>query len=232
MPGAPKARDVGGKVRKEKVCGNADAEQFSDADSYVTITGEIPVDLERKKDGPHQYLHTAVLIGVCENRINKDSYAVSYSDLFEQAIGYLLDCPYWIHGTSPGHAVSDFAQEVTSPFDWAGHKLREIGQKECITPETSLDLGFAPIKIDRVGHCLKGIEGNPNRQDKVPTFGVWRQFPPKSRAERPHVLINEPAVLEKGKDPQIAAHTECHQPFVLVFRPFQKTQPTGVIEHG
>ena len=158
MPGTPETGDVRSEIRKEKVCGNANAEQLGDADGDVTITGKIAIYLERKENAGSQDVRSAVLAWICENRVYQYSDAVCDGDFFKQAIAYLLQSPHSIDGTGPGHASFDFTDEVARPFNWAGHKLREIGHEKRKTPKAGLDRGLSAIQINGVGHRLEGIE--------------------------------------------------------------------------
>lgn len=164
MPSSPKFRYASREVGLAEIHHQLDAEHATDSSGYVTVTGEVTVNLQGKHAQAEEQKATVLGAGRVEGLLRVRSCdAIANDNLLEESEKAKEDA--FAKGTPlEGPLLFNLRQETFRSFDWAGHKLREIAYEKRKVNGVFARTHASSVDIDGIGQGLEGIKGDADRQ--------------------------------------------------------------------
>ena len=194
MPAVPEIGDRGGKEGLSEVLVERDAEHLGDADDDVDAAREVRVELGSVEQDPHEAV-AGHLEEIVENRIHIERGIVGDDDLLEKAPDNAVET-----ALDPGHVKAvlrvELLAEAAHPADRTLHDLGEEGEKEREPEGVPLRLDALPVDIQEIAGRLEGVEGDPEREEKLhfrnacpedPVYGAEEEIRVLDDAQHPEI---------------------------------------------
>ena len=198
VPTPPEFGDIPAEIRDVEVPHQLDTEQLGCADGNIRIAGEVPVDLEGKKDGGQQQRAAALRLVGGKHLVHEDGAVIGNDHLLEQAPENLPQ-PVDTLLVRKGARLPELRQQVRRPFDRAGHQLREETDKSKELDDVAGGRQLSAENVDGITQRLEGIETDTHGKDHLDQQSV--RIPAQKRIGKGG--HEEVVVLENAKYQQV-----------------------------
>ncbi len=163
MPTPPELCNIARKIGIVEVTHEVDTKQSCCTDSYVGVTREIAIYLERKEYATKQKIYAALFLIILEDGIHAQSTLIGNDNLFKEAPQYLPTSIHCLCVIEPAR-LEHLRQQICSSLNGACHKLWEETEKSKESHDVVGRLHLAPIHINGVAQCLESVERDAYRE--------------------------------------------------------------------
>lgn len=164
VPSLPELSSITGLVRRIEVLRQVEAHQHSDSRGYVSVAGEVGIDLKRIAEQSRKVLETGVKQRILEHPVTK-----VYSEIIteNQFLGKSVKNPEDRHTKLPPtkeERLVKLWKELLGTHDRPGHKLREETQVKTEIPEIADRPDRPAGHINHIADGLEDEERDSHRQ--------------------------------------------------------------------
>ena len=204
MPPPPKFRNGSGLIRRIEIDIEMEAQQQGNADSHITVTGEVAINLQGIAINTYQILHPRIKSRIIKNTLYKvNADIVRYNRFLEEPTHDEEDSTSE-HLIGDKQRAADLRNEITGTYNRTRHQLGKERNIKSIIQQTGQRRYLATVHIYRIAQRLKSEKRDAHRKENI-------HCRERASRQRGKSFAQKIGVLEVTQQSQIDEQTQ-HNP--------------------
>lgn len=208
MPAAPELRYGCRLIGRVEVHVEMKAQQQSNADSHIAISGEVAIDLKRIAVNTHEVFHARIQSRIIKDTLHKVDADIIRNNRFLEKTAYNQEDSLSEHLLRDKQRTADLRDKVACTHDGACHQLREERYIESIVQQVGEGRYLFAIHIDRIAQRLESEERDADRKKYV-------HCGKRAACQRSKEPAEEIRIFKVAQQSQVYQQTDRHPRFTL-----------------
>lgn len=208
MPAAPELRYGCRLIRRVEVHVEMKAQQQSNADSHIAISGEVAIDLKRIAVNTHEVFHARIQSRIIKDTLHKVDADIIRNNRFLEKTAYNQEDSLSEHLLRDKQRTADLRDKVACTHDGACHQLREERYIESIVQQVGEGRYLFAIHINRIAQRLESEERDADRKKYV-------HCGKRAACQRSKEPAEEIRIFEVAQQSQVYQQADRHPRFTL-----------------